>query len=277
MQEELISWIRSWAVFVVSGTFLTWACPSWGQAALRGLLELTPMFRFRGSWFLNIMREKGILILFITIGKKWSLEQAWFCGQLKRKDRSRFPKWITLMTALRVLIIIISHRIDWWDAPLQQHQRGSALPYQHDETTRQAWTIWKLTMFSTEVKKNVFADKSKGSRSIPVVFFEVAWNQQIIFQAPSKLEGELNNQIYIVLPHLIFMSGHPSSLAITRCSEDITVIENLKCADLIILVSFLWIEFRELLLQCTSLEAGRHEGWIPMLPYSLCKIYLHDI
>ena len=28
--------------------------------------------------------------------------------------------------------------------------------------------------------------------------------------------------------YLIFMSGHPSSLAITRCSEDITVIENLK-------------------------------------------------
>ena len=166
MQEELISWIRSWAVFVVSGTFLTWACPSWGQAALRGLLELTPMFRFRGSWFLNIMREKGILILFITIGKKWSLEQAWFCGQLKRKDRSRFPKWITLMTALRVLIIIISHRIDWWDAPLQQHQRGSALPYQHDESTRQAWTIWKLTMFPSEVKKYVFAVKSKGSRLV---------------------------------------------------------------------------------------------------------------
>ena len=276
MKEEIISWIRSQAVFVVSGTFLTGACPSWGRAALRGLLEPTPGFRFRRSWFLNIMREKVILILSITIGKKWSLEQAWFCGQLKRKDRSRFPKWIALMTALRVLIIIISHRIDWWDAPLQQHQRGSALPYQHDESTRQAWTIWKLTMFSSEVKKNVFAVKSKGSRSIPVVFFEVEWNQQIIFQAPSKLEGEPNNQIYFVSPHLIFMSGHPSSLAITRCSEDITVIENLKCADLIILVSFFWIEW-ELLLQCTSLEAGRHEGWIPMLPYSLCKIYLHDI
>ena len=199
MQEELISWIRSWAVFVVSGTFLTWACPSWGQAALRGLLELTPMFRFRGSWFLNIMREKGILILSITIRKKWSLEQAWFCGQLKRKDRSRFPKWITLMTALRVLIIFISHRIDWWDAPLQQHQPGSALPYQHDETTRQAWTIWKLTMFSSEVKKDVFAVKSKGSRSIPVGFFEVEWNQQIIFQAPSKLEGEPNKYILYCL------------------------------------------------------------------------------
>ena len=277
MQEELISWIRYWAVFVVSGNFLTWASPSWSRAALRGLLELTPGFRFRRSWFLNIMREKVILILSITIGKKWSLEQAWFCGQLKRKDRSRFPKWITLMTALRVLIIIISHRIDWWDAPLQQHQRGSALPYQHDESTRQAWTIWKLTMFSSEVKKNVFAVKSGGSRPIPVVFFEVEWNQQIIFQAPSKLEGEPNNQIYIVSPHLIFMSGHPSSLAITRCSEDITVIENLKCADLIRLYSFFWIEFRELLLQCTSLEAGRHEAWIPMLPYSLCKINLHYI
>ena len=28
--------------------------------------------------------------------------------------------------------------------------------------------------------------------------------------------------------YLIFMSGHPSSLAITRCSEDITVMENLN-------------------------------------------------
>ena len=32
----------------------------------------------------------------------------------------------------------------------------------------------------------------------------------------------------LILFHLIFMSGHPSSLAITRCSEDITVIENLN-------------------------------------------------
>ena len=31
-----------------------------------------------------------------------------------------------------------------------------------------------------------------------------------------------------ILFYLIFMSGHPSSLAITRCSEDITVIENLN-------------------------------------------------
>ena len=69
MQEEIISWIRSQAVFVISGNFLTWACPSWGRAALRGLLGLTPGFRFRGSWFLNIVREKEILILSITIGK----------------------------------------------------------------------------------------------------------------------------------------------------------------------------------------------------------------
>ena len=135
---------------------------------------------------------------------------------------------------------------NWLMTPLQQHQRGSALPYQHDESTRQAWTIWKLTMFSSEVKKYVFAVKSKGSQSIPVGFSRL--NEINRLYSGHHLSWKGNRTIkYIVLAHLIFMSGHPSSLAITRCSEDITVIENLKYADLKILVSFFWIEWELLL------------------------------
>ena len=63
--------------------------------------------------------------------------------------------------------------------------------------------------------------------------------------------------------YLIFMSGHPSSLAITRCSEVITVIENLKEEK----DSFLVFDQKK---RHTFLEACRHEECIQLLPYSPC-------
>ena len=76
--------------------------------------------------------------------------------------------------------------------------------------------------------------------------------------------SDLDANKFRELFYLIFMSGHPSSLAITRCSEVITVIENLKEEK----DSFLVFDQKK---RHTFLEACRHEECIQLLPYSPCE------